>query len=79
MALIRVFCNFKNTMTQYLAKRTGPDASVLRSRTFLLFWKDIAYGPTHTMTILAMQMEREHLTSSKERRLFERRISTSLP
>ena len=79
MALIRVFCNFKNTMTQYLAKRTGQDASVLRSRTFLLFWKDIAYGPTHTMTILAMQMEREHLTKPKERRLFERRISTSLP
>ena len=66
-------------MTQYLAKRTGQDASVLRSRTVLLFWKDIAYGPTHTMTILAMQMEREHLTKPKERRLFERRISTSLP
>lgn len=66
-------------MTQYLAKRTGRDASVLRSRTFFLFWKDIAYGPTHTMTILAMRMEREHLTSPRIRRLFERRIVTRLP
>jgi hypothetical protein len=65
-------------MTQYLAKRTGQDASVLQSRTFLFFWKDIAYGPTHTMTILAMQLERERLTSRKGRRLFERRISTRL-
>jgi len=66
-------------MTQYLSKRTGRDSSVLQSRTCLLFWKDIAYGPTRSMTILAMQLEREHLTKPKERRLFERRISTSLP
>jgi hypothetical protein len=52
-------------MIQYLAKRTGPDSSVLQSHNFLLFWKDTAYGSTHSMTILAMQSEREHLTSPR--------------
>jgi len=66
-------------MTQFLAKRTGLDTSVLQSRTCFLFWKDIAYGPTHTMTMFAMQMEREHLTRHKQRRLSRRRISTLLP
>jgi len=70
--------NHENTMTQYLSKRTGRDTSVLRTRTYLLFWRDIAYGPTRTMIILAMQMEREHLNRSKERRHSERRISASL-
>lgn len=65
-------------MTQYLSKRTGQNTSVLQSRTFLLFWKNIAYGPTRAMTILAMEMERERLTSSKRRRLFERLIITRL-
>jgi hypothetical protein len=65
-------------MTRYLAKRTGHDASVLQSRTFLFFWKALAYGPSRSMTILAMQLERERLTSRKGRHFFERRISTRL-
>lgn len=75
MALIGVTYYSSNTMTQYLSRPSGRDTSVLQSRTCFLFWKDLAYGSTHSMTVLAMRMERERLICPTERSLFERRIS----